>query len=70
MKLLHKIFKIKTKIIKRTDLGIKNSENITSLAIAKEVYDRLNLLEDKNIVLTNKNNENKKIMKENKKIMK
>jgi len=31
------------------------------LAIAKEVYDRLNLLEDKNRVLTNKSNENKKI---------
>jgi len=31
------------------------------LAIAKEVYDRLNLLEDKNIILTNKSNENKKI---------
>ena len=58
---VHKIFKIQTKVIKRTDLGIKNSENITSLAIAKEVYDRLNLLEDKNIVLTNKSNENKKI---------
>lgn len=60
---VHKIFKIKNKVIKRTDLGIKNSENITSLAIAKEVYDRLNLLEDKVIVLANKINENKKIGK-------
>ena len=58
--IVHKIFKIRTKVIKRNDLGIKNSENITSMAIAKEVYDRLNLLEDKNIVLTN---ENKKIRK-------
>ena len=58
--IVHKIFKIRTRVIKKTDLGIKNSENITSLAIAKEVYDRLNLLEDKNMVLTNKNNENKK----------
>ena len=59
--IVHKIFKVRTKVIKRTDLGIKNSENITSMAIAKEVYDRLNLLEDKDIVLTNKGNENKKI---------
>jgi len=58
---VHEIFKIRTKVVKRTDLGIKNTENITSLAIAKEVYDRLNLLEDKNIILTNKSNENKKI---------
>ncbi|MCE5220389.1 MAG: cell division protein FtsA [Clostridium sp.] len=59
--IVHKIFKVRTKVIKRIDLGIKNSENITSLAIAKEVYDRLNLLEDRNVVLTNKSNENKKI---------
>lgn len=58
---VYNIFKIKNKVIKRTDLGIKNSENITSLAIAKEVYDRLNLLDDKVIVLTNKSNENKKL---------
>ena len=58
---VRKIFKIKNKVIKRTDLGIKNSENITSLAIAKEVYDRLSLLDDKSIVLTNKSNEKKKI---------
>jgi len=56
--IVRKIFKIKTKVIRKNDLGIKNSENITSLAIAKEVYDRLILLEDKNVVLTNKNNEN------------
>jgi cell division protein FtsA len=58
---VHKIFKARTKVVKRNDLGIKNSENITSMAIAKEVYDRLNLLEDKNVVLTNKSNVNKKI---------
>ena len=58
---VRKIFKIKNKVIKRTDLGIKNSENITSLAIAKEVYDRLNLLEDEVKVLDNKSNENKKL---------
>ncbi|WP_236907506.1 cell division protein FtsA [Clostridium saccharobutylicum] len=40
------IFERKTKVITKTDLGIKNSENITSLAIVKEVYDRLNLLGD------------------------
>ncbi|HEX9026735.1 MAG TPA: cell division FtsA domain-containing protein [Clostridium sp.] len=63
---VHSIFKIQTKVINREDLGIKNSENITSMAIAKEVYDRLNLLEDKNIVLTDKGNENKPIIdKEN-----
>lgn len=55
--IVRKIFKIKTKVIRKNDLGIKNSENITSLAIAKEVYDRLILLEDKNVILTNKNNE-------------
>lgn len=59
--IVHKIFKIKTKVIRKTDLGINNPENITSLAIAKEVYDRLNLLEDKNIAPTSKSNENKKI---------
>jgi cell division protein FtsA len=59
--IVRKIFKIKTKIIRKNDLGIKNSENITSLAIAKDVYDRLNLLEDNDIVLTNKNNETKVI---------
>ena len=42
------IIKRKTKIVSKIDLGIKNSENITSLALAKEVYDRLNLLEDSN----------------------
>ena len=42
------IIKRKTKIVSKVDLGIKNSENITSLALAKEVYDRLNLLEDSN----------------------
>jgi len=56
--IVRKIFKIKTKVIRKNDLGIKNSENITSLAIAKEVYDRLILLEDRNVVLTNKTNEN------------
>ncbi|WP_297424518.1 cell division FtsA domain-containing protein [Clostridium sp.] len=57
--IVHKIFTVKTKVITKTDLGMKNSENITSLAIAKEVYDRLNLLEDKVIVPTNKSNDNK-----------
>ena len=63
----NKIFEIKTKVIRKNDLGIKNSENITSLAIAKEVYDRLILLEDKNVVLTNKNNENNNEYLHNKK---
>ncbi|OOM80370.1 cell division FtsA domain-containing protein [Clostridium sp. BL-8] len=59
--IVRKNLKIKTKIIRRNDLGIKNSENITSMAIAKEVYDRLNLLEDRNVVLINNNNEVKAI---------
>jgi cell division protein FtsA len=32
--------------VTKTELGIKNSENITSLALAKDVYDRLNLVGD------------------------
>ena len=59
--IVHKIFKVRTKVIKRDDLGIKNSENITSLALSKEVYDRLNLLGHKDIVLTNKSNGNKQV---------
>lgn len=59
--IVRKIFRIKTKVIRKEDLGIKNQENITSLAIAKEVYDRLNLLGYNSIVLTNKCNENQKI---------
>lgn len=55
--IVRNIFKIKTKVIRKNELGIKNSENITSLAIAKEVYDRLILLDENNVVLTNKNNE-------------
>jgi cell division protein FtsA len=55
--IVRKNFRIKTKIIRKNDLGIKNSENITSLAIAKEVYDRLILLDDKNVILINKDNE-------------
>ncbi|MDO5516464.1 MAG: cell division FtsA domain-containing protein [Clostridium sp.] len=54
-KIANKIFKVKTKVITGVDLGIKNSENITSMALAKEVYDRLNLLGDNNIVSVKKN---------------
>lgn len=54
-KIANKIFNVKTKVITGVDLGIKNSENITSMALAKEVYDRLNLLGDNNIVSVNKN---------------
>jgi len=57
--IVNRVFKIRTRVIKKAELGIKNSENITSLAIAKEVYDRLNLLEDKNIIPTNINCEKK-----------
>jgi len=55
--IIRKFFKIKTQVVRKKDLGIKNSENITSLAIAKEVYDRLNLLEDNVIIPTNKSND-------------
>lgn len=54
-KIANKIFSVKTKVITGVDLGIKNSENITSMALAKEVYDRSNLLGDNNIVSVNKN---------------
>ena len=49
-KIVDKIFDVKTKVITGVDLGIKNSENITSMALAKEVYDRLNLLGDNDII--------------------
>lgn len=56
-----KTFEMKAKVIKKTDLGIKNSENITSLAIVKEVYDRLNLLGYNSKVPINKSSESTKI---------
>lgn len=55
--IVRKIFKIKIKIVKDVDLGIKNSENITSLALVKEVYDRLILLGDNKIMPNNKQEE-------------
>lgn len=48
------IFKKNVKIVKGIDLGIKNSENITSLALVKEVYDRLILLGDNKMIPNNK----------------
>ena len=57
VEIVSRIFKIKTQVIKDIDLGIKNSENITSLALVKEVYDRLILLEDNKIIPNNKNAE-------------
>lgn len=56
--IVRRIFQIQTKIIRKTELGIKKPENITSMAIAKEVYDRLNLLDYKGIVQSDKNNGN------------
>lgn len=41
----------KTKIVKSEELGIEESGAITSLAIVKEVYDRLELLYDKSVEL-------------------
>lgn len=40
------IISIKSRFVNKTDLGIKNAENITSLALAKDVYDRLKLIGD------------------------
>ncbi|AOR23199.1 cell division protein FtsA [Clostridium taeniosporum] len=38
------IFKIPTTVMTKDDLGIKNPENITALAVVKEVYDNLDLI--------------------------
>ena len=57
------IFKVKTKVITGVDLGIKNSGNITSMALAKEVYDRLNLLGDNDIVSVKNNIEEHQVNK-------
>lgn len=59
--IVSKIFKKKIKIIKDIDLGIKNSENITSLALVKEVYDRLILLGDNKIIPNNKKSEKENV---------
>ncbi|WP_322020338.1 hypothetical protein [Clostridium butyricum] len=42
-------------------MGIKNSENITSLALVKEVYDRLILLGDNKIIPNNKKSEKENV---------
>ena len=55
--IVSRIFEIKAQVIKDIDLGIKNSENITSLALVKEVYDRLILLGDNKMIPNNKNAE-------------
>jgi len=44
--LVEKEFKKKIKIITKDYLGIKNASSITSLAIVKEVFDRLSLLKE------------------------
>ncbi|WP_294405923.1 cell division FtsA domain-containing protein [uncultured Clostridium sp.] len=66
--IIRRIFKIKIKIVKDVDLGIKNSENITSLALVKEVYDRLILLGDNKIIPNNKQEE-KQIVDEDTEIL-
>lgn len=66
--IVRKIFKIKIKIVKDVDLGIKNSENITSLALVKEVYDRLILLGDNKMIPNNKQAE-KEIVDEDTEIL-
>ena len=43
---IRSIIDIKSKFVSNADLGIRNSENITSLALAKDVYDRLKLIGD------------------------
>ncbi|MBE6063219.1 MAG: cell division protein FtsA [Clostridium butyricum] len=62
-KIVGKIFNVKTKVMTGIDLGIKNSENITSMALAKEVYDRLNLLGETNIVSVKNKVEEHKVNK-------
>ena len=62
-KIVGKIFKVKTKVITGVDLGIKNSENITSMALAKEVYDRFDLLGDNDIVSVKDNIEEHRVNK-------
>ncbi|MBW6409820.1 cell division FtsA domain-containing protein [Clostridium weizhouense] len=69
-KLVNDILKIKTNVITKDDLGIKNPENITSLAVLKEVYDGINHfcynrdLSKVNDVVMNKNiNEAEKLEK-------
>lgn len=52
-KVANEILKVNTKIITRDDLGIKKSENITSLAVTKEVYDILDILDYNENDLTN-----------------
>lgn len=47
--LVEKEFEKKTKIITKDYLGMKNSTNITSLAIVKEIFDRVNLLKEDKI---------------------
>lgn len=64
--IVSKIFKIRIKIIKDIDLGMKNSENITSLALVKEVYDRLILLGDNKIIPNNKKEEKEIVDKDTK----
>lgn len=55
--LVDKEFDKKTKIITKDYLGVKNASSITSLAIAKDVFDRLSLLkEDLNKIEVEKTN--------------
>ena len=66
--IVRRIFKIRINVIKDIDLGIKNSESITSLALVKEVYDRLILLGDNKIIPNNKKAE-KEIVDEDTEIL-
>ena len=65
----------RTKIITKEKLGIEDSENITSLALVKEVYDRFKLIND-NLLNNNEeikikeDNENEQIKKEQRGIIK
>ena len=65
-KVVSNIFQVRIKVIKDIDLGIKNSENITSLALVKEVYDRLILLGDNKIIPNNKKLEKEIVDKDTK----
>ncbi|NFG62587.1 cell division FtsA domain-containing protein [Clostridium sp. CMCC3677] len=71
------ILKISATVITKDDLGIKNPENITSLAVVKEVYDNLDLIsyeyknsQKVNDIVISKNEEEKIENKASKSVLK
>lgn len=71
------ILKIPATVITKDELGIKNPENITSLAVVKEVYDNLDLIsyeyknsQQVNDIVISKNEEEKLENKTSKSVLK